>query len=142
MKSIAEQIQIALKENNMTQKELAEKSGLTPSAITHYVKGTYKPTEENINKLARALNVTELWLKGFDNEFFKKLKEEKLKSTIRIAIDTTDMTKTKMILKLCEQLTNQGLDKVIAYIEDIAPTYRKEDNDIDVEIHTTDNSGI
>ena len=46
------------KEKNMTQKELAEKVGLTASTITKYEKGLLEPNIETLNKIADVLNVT------------------------------------------------------------------------------------
>ena len=43
--------------NAMTKKELAEKSELTPMAITHYENGTRTPNMEVLKRLADALGV-------------------------------------------------------------------------------------
>ena len=42
----------------MNQKELAEKSGVTESAISHYIKGDRVPRGVNLKKIAVALNTT------------------------------------------------------------------------------------
>ena len=47
-----------LKQKNMTQKELAMITGLTESAISHYIKGDRVPRGVNLKKIADALNVT------------------------------------------------------------------------------------
>jgi transcriptional regulator with XRE-family HTH domain len=39
MKSTGERIKTLLKEEKMTQKQLAELSGVTESALSHYIKG-------------------------------------------------------------------------------------------------------
>lgn len=43
--------------NSMTMKALADKSNLTAMAISHYEKGTRKPSMDILKKLAEALNV-------------------------------------------------------------------------------------
>ena len=46
-----------LKEKNISQKELADKIGLTESAVSRFVKENRIPTGENMLKIANALNV-------------------------------------------------------------------------------------
>lgn len=49
---------------NMTQKELAKLSGITESAISHYVKGDRVPRGVNLKKIALALGTTSDYLLG------------------------------------------------------------------------------
>ena len=44
MKSIGERIKALLNEKKMTQRQLAELSGVTESAISHYIKGDRIPS--------------------------------------------------------------------------------------------------
>lgn len=48
----------------INQTELAEKTGLQPSAIGHFEKERRKPSFANIRALAKALNVTSDYLLG------------------------------------------------------------------------------
>ena len=43
----------------MTRAELADKAGISRPMITNYLKGGYKAKQNNIFKLARALNISE-----------------------------------------------------------------------------------
>lgn len=49
---------------NISQTALAEKSGLQPSAISHFEADSRKPSFDNLRKLADALNVTTDYLLG------------------------------------------------------------------------------
>jgi transcriptional regulator with XRE-family HTH domain len=51
-------IAILLKEKNMTQKYLAQLSGVTESAISHYIKGDRIPRGLNLLKIAKTLGTT------------------------------------------------------------------------------------
>ena len=53
-----------LKENNMTQKELAQKIGVSQAIVTYWVKGQRQPTAENIFEVAKALETTSDYLLG------------------------------------------------------------------------------
>lgn len=46
------------KDKNMTQKQLAEKAGLSIASIQGYEQGKYKPKTEQLKKLAKALDVS------------------------------------------------------------------------------------
>lgn len=61
---IGKKIDEALKEKNMTQKELAEKAGVTEAAVSHYVKGDREPRSNTLGVIAAALGVTAGFLLG------------------------------------------------------------------------------
>lgn len=75
MKTIGERIAEALKMRNMKQIELSAKSGIDRSMICSYIKGRYEPNANNIYRLAKALNVNEGWLLGYDISPERKNKE-------------------------------------------------------------------
>lgn len=56
----------ALNLRNMKAIELSEKTGIPKSAISQYMSGYAKPKQDRIYLLARALNVSEAWLMGYD----------------------------------------------------------------------------
>lgn len=51
-----------LKAQRMTQKELAEKSGVTEAAISHYLKGDRTPRSSVLSRIAIVLNTTSDYL--------------------------------------------------------------------------------
>ena len=55
--TIGERIKQARKENGMTQKELAEKTGLSIGTVQGYEQRKYNPKRASIEKVASALNV-------------------------------------------------------------------------------------
>lgn len=55
MKEIGGNIRYMMEDANMNQKELAKASGLTESAISHYVNGERIPTIVSLLRLAYAL---------------------------------------------------------------------------------------
>lgn len=62
----ADRLREAMKDEGMKQTELVRLTGLNKSAISRYLSGEYEPKQDAIYKLAAALNVTEMWLWGFD----------------------------------------------------------------------------
>ena len=53
----ADQLQEAIKQSNIKQKELAEKLGLTQSTIAHYLRGDIMPALDTFANLCAALDV-------------------------------------------------------------------------------------
>lgn len=59
-------LQEAMAAANKKQIDLAEETGLSHSTISRYLSGKVEPRQEAIIKLAKALNVSEWWLWGYD----------------------------------------------------------------------------
>lgn len=64
MKSTGERIKALLKEKKITQKQLAELSGVTKSALSHYIKGDRIPSGVVSADLAYALKTTVNYILG------------------------------------------------------------------------------
>lgn len=64
--TVAHRIQSALEFSGMKQADLSEKTGIGKSSISTYISGAYEPKQRNIYKIAKALNVSEAWLLGYD----------------------------------------------------------------------------
>jgi len=62
----ATRLKEALSLANMKQADLVRMTGLDKGSISCYVRGKYEPTAVAIRKLAVALNVSEMWLWGYD----------------------------------------------------------------------------
>ena len=59
-------IREALKIRNMRQVELVEKTGIKKSSINNWLAQRWQPKQNAIMLMARALEVSELWLAGYD----------------------------------------------------------------------------
>ena len=62
----SERIVTALAIRNMKQSELCELTKIPKSAVSQYIKGTFEPKQDRISIIARALDVSEAWLMGYD----------------------------------------------------------------------------
>lgn len=51
---------------NIKPIELSEKTNIDKSKISSYMSGRYKPKQDGVYLLAKALNVSEAWLMGYD----------------------------------------------------------------------------
>jgi transcriptional regulator with XRE-family HTH domain len=65
----AARLRVAREYRGLTQGELAQKTGLQPSAVSHFETGTRKPSFDNLRLLADKLDVTTDYLLGRVSEF-------------------------------------------------------------------------
>lgn len=59
-------IEQALNMRNIKAAELCEKTGVTKSAISHWISQRWQPKQDALLKMARVLEVSEMWLAGYD----------------------------------------------------------------------------
>jgi len=67
--SFSERLRFALCIRGMSQAELCEKANVDKSAMSQYVKGSFEPRRERLERIAAALDVSEPWLMGWDVPF-------------------------------------------------------------------------
>ncbi len=64
--SFAIRLRRAMDLRRMKATELSSKTGIDRGSISHYLKGSYKPATEKLDKIADALSVDVAWLMGYD----------------------------------------------------------------------------
>lgn len=62
----AHRLKTALDDANMKASELSSKTGIDKGSISHYLSGKYEPKQIAVYKMAKALDVSEMWLWGYD----------------------------------------------------------------------------
>lgn len=95
--TISERLQIAMDKRKIKQIDLARVADVNQGALSRYIKGSYEPKSATIYKLALALDVSDMWLEGYDvpMERSRKQKEIDFKNNLykKIAQDM-DLLKT------------------------------------------------
>ena len=66
MTTVAERIREALEIRGMRQSDLVQATGIGKSSISTYLSGSYLPKQQNLYKIAQALDVNVSWLMGYD----------------------------------------------------------------------------
>lgn len=66
MKTTSDRIKEGMAIRNLKQADLVERTGISKGALSSYISGKYVPKQNNIYKIAKALNVNEAWLMGAD----------------------------------------------------------------------------
>ncbi len=64
--TFTDRLRTAMDARGMRAVELARQTGLSKARISQYTNGIYVPKADAMHKLARALDVSDLWLEGYD----------------------------------------------------------------------------
>lgn len=139
---VSSRLQEAMKVRGMKQNRLAELSGVSKSRISEYLNGKYEPKQDNIYRLAKALNVKESWLMGyqgvamnkFDSDIEDRFGDHAIgddllrdisfmitSATVRDGIEDLYY----QVLSALDFINEDGFEKVIDYIHDLSqnPNY-------------------
>lgn len=107
--STSERMKIALKMSNMKQVELSRLTGIDKGSISNYLYGKYEPKSDAINKMATALNVSEMWLWGYD----VPMERDKKSSPNELQLTEGE----RVWLQLYHQLSNETRDVLVNMAE-------------------------
>lgn len=76
--TISERLQIAMDKRKIKQIDLARVADVNQGALSRYLKGSYEPKSATIYKLALALDVSDMWLEGYDVPMERSQKQKKI----------------------------------------------------------------
>ena len=119
-------------ELDFRQADLAEKTGLSKSRISHYINGRYEAKQEALYLIAKALDVNEAWLMGHDVPKERNITESDLSVEVRL-LDQISLRFGKsavQALSILNELNEDGQKKALSALEDLSeiPKYRKDDD--------------
>lgn len=122
--TIGENIRQARKKAGLTQRQLAEKSGVATITLQQYERGVREPKLDTIAKIARAMNL-------FASDLISGDQWQNVDMTFT---DTTERygQETPQYYRMIEAfstLNHTGAEKAAVAVEDLAkvPEYRRED---------------
>lgn len=75
--TIRNRIREALQIRNMKQVELAEKTGIVKGTINNWLNNRYQPKQKSLMKMAKVLDVSEMWLAGYDVPMERPVEQKK-----------------------------------------------------------------
>ena len=118
--STSSRLQEIMEKKQIKQAELARMTGISRGAVSNYVLGRYEPKSDIINKFAKALNCSEMWLWGYD------VPMERAESKL-LPIDEHALTEgEKMLLDLFRQIPE---DAQRMYLEVLRASLKNQPKD-------------
>ena len=79
--NVSQRIKSAMKIRNMKQVDIVKQTGISKAALSSYLSNLYLPKDDTIKQIAKALNVSPLWLKGMNVPMEEPCKECENKSS-------------------------------------------------------------
>lgn len=76
--TISERLQIAMDKRKIKQIDLARVADVNQGALSRYLKGAYAPKSTALYKLALALDVSDMWLEGYDVPMERSQKQKEI----------------------------------------------------------------
>lgn len=122
VETFANRLKIAMSQKNMKLTKLANITGISKPLISNYLSGNYEAKQQNIYKLAVALNVNPAWLMGYNVDMNDK--------TIVVDEDIGDFKKGQILYDVKEiaqysNLLEKKVEKLGKKIEE-AKIFAKE----------------
>lgn len=90
-----------------TPADLARETGLNKSTLSRYLSGAIEPKQNAIAKLASSLNVSEMWLWGYDVPMVKK----------ETAPEDGLSESKRQLLALAENCTEEDAERLLKVME-------------------------
>lgn len=105
-------IEEALNMRNMKQIDLCEKTGLRKSSVNGWIKQNWQPKQNALYLMAKALNVSEMWLAGYDVPMERSAQRIESERLQELAQELTSNKKYLNIMSLIVQLDDSQLSTV------------------------------
>ena len=80
-----------LDSRDMSQKELAQKTNITPATISRYINGNHNPSAENAKRIASELGISVDWLMGISDSIHPQTQSLTSKDKSDIAKDLNNI---------------------------------------------------
>lgn len=108
----ANRLKIAMKNAGKKQADLVRETGIDKGSMSHYVNGRYEPKQDVVFVLAKALNVSEMWLWGYDCSMERPHRKEKNDTLTDIVVRMRTDEEFAELLKGLNQLDSVQLASV------------------------------
>jgi transcriptional regulator with XRE-family HTH domain len=76
--TVSQRLRIAVEKSGKTQAEIVRETGINKASLSRYLKGAYAPKSTALYKLALALDVSDMWLEGYDVPMERSRKQKEI----------------------------------------------------------------
>lgn len=122
VESFSDRLKKAMASKQYKQIDLCNKTGIDKALISNYLSGKYKAKSDKLHQLAKALDVSEGWLMGYDVDMDREWFEEKEPSDLIIDnaryIETTSkQVKIPVLGKVPAGVPIEAIEDILGYVE-------------------------
>ena len=104
---------IAMKMAGKRQADLSNETGLNKSTISRYVSGQSEPKADAISRLASALNVSEMWLWGYDVPMERTEMQKKNDQLVKLVTRMRKDEKFAEAVKMLDEVSADQFDNIV-----------------------------
>lgn len=115
--TLSQRLREALTVSGKKQADLVRETGLDRGSISSYLSGKYEPKQKAIYKMARALNVSESWLLGYDVPMHRTDEQKKNDQLAQLIVKMrtdNDFYNTVVALASLNEKQYRGVQQLIA----------------------------
>ena len=112
IETTSERLQEVMRIRKLKQADLSRLTGLSKGGISNYVLGRYEPKSDIINKLAIALNVSEMWLWGYDVPMERNEQQKKNDALVDIIVRLRNDESFTDVVRTLNGLTPEQFESV------------------------------
>lgn len=112
----------ALALRGMKQVELCEKTGLKSNAVTAWVKQKWQPKQTPLHLMAKALDVSEFWLAGFDVPMERSEKQKEVEKLNDMIDSLTNDSQCRRIMEYILYMNKEKKDFIEQMLKGLKDT--------------------
>lgn len=116
--SVAHRLQEAMDNACKTQADLVRETGISKGTLSRYLSGKFEPKQIAVNKLAIALNVSEMWLWGCDVPMERPVETKKEQPTEYGGLSDKKKAFIDRVMQMSDAELDR-LDQILALVENI-----------------------
>jgi transcriptional regulator with XRE-family HTH domain len=104
----------------MKQVELCEKTGIKKSSINNWLGQRWQPKQDAVMKMAQALDVSEMWLAGYDVPMERPVEQKKSDELVQLITQIRKNEDLKhLFISICN-LTNEQRKTIESMVTELS----------------------
>lgn len=113
-------IREALGLRGMKQVELCERAGIKKSSLNNWLSQRWQPKQEPIMKMARVLDVSEMWLAGYDVPMERPAAQKKSDELTQLIIEIKEDEDLKDLFTSISHLNNDQRKTIESMVNELS----------------------
>lgn len=118
---IKNRLREALSLRNMKQVELCERTGIKKSSLNNWLAQRWQPKQNALMKMARVLDVSEMWLAGYDVSMERPIKQKELDQMADIIRELRKNDRFKAVVENIFKLNDEQFTLIESMINQLTP---------------------
>lgn len=113
-----------LQKRNLSQADLSKMTGIRSSSISDWLNGKYEPKQDKISIIADALNISPVWLIGYDDAASQPESYYVDPEAAEFAEYLRTRPGARMLFSAAKDISKEDMKKAVEYIEFLKSKYK------------------